>query len=129
MNAVTDLQTLKAHWQMFKTLEDGAKRDRLGVEEQILAHFPKDKLEGSITDADVGVTVTYKVARKVDTAKLQADWAKLSVNEQAAFKWSADVDTTKFKAIQELDPEAFSTVTAYVTTKSNKPSISMKEEK
>ena len=129
MNAPADLHSLKAMWATFKKLEDAAKRDRLGVEEAILTHFPTDKLEGSITDSDAGVTVTYKVARKVDTAKLQADWTKLSANEQAAFKWSADVDTTKFKAIQELDPTSFSTVTAYVTTKPNKPSISVKEEK
>ena len=129
MNAPTDLHALKAMWHTFKGLEEGANRDRLAVEAQILTHFPADKLEGTETDEDTGVTVSFKVARKVDTTALQANWDKLGKNAQAAFKWSADVDTKTYKALSDLDPQTFAAVSAYITTKSNKPSISFKEPK
>lgn len=129
MNAQADLHTLKAMWATFKQLENGAKNDRLKVEEQILAHFPTDKLEGSVTDADAGVTVTFKVTRKVDTEALQSDWNKLPEQAQAAFKWSADVDTKAFKALADLDSTTHSAVCAYITTTPAKPSITTKEPK
>ena len=72
------------------------------------------------------MTVTFKVTRKVDTEALQASWDKLSKNAQAAFRWSADVNTSTFKAIQDLDEVTFSTVAAYVTTTPAKPSIAIK---
>lgn len=127
MNAPMSLSQLRSMWLTQKLAENQAKEARLEVEAQILLHFPTDKLEGSITDKDAGITCTFKVSRKVDTAKLQADWNKLSQNEQAAFKWAADVDTKTYKALADLDAASFSTVTAYVTTTPNKPSISIKE--
>jgi hypothetical protein len=129
MNAPISLAHLRALWTMNKQRENEAKEARLDVEEQILAHFPSDKLEGSVTDAGAGITVTYKVTRKVDTPTLQADWDKLSKNAQAAFKWSADVETKTFKALADLDSTTHSTVCAYITTTPNKPSITIKESK
>jgi hypothetical protein len=129
MNASMNLATLKAMWVAQKEAENEAKELRLGIEEAILAHFPTDKLEGSITDADAGITVTFKVSRKVDTDTLQGDWEKLSKNAQAAFKWSADVDTRTFKALADLDPTTHSTVCAYITTTPSKPYITVKESK
>ncbi len=129
MNTAASLAVLRTAFIQAKLAEDAAKAARLEIESAILAHFPTDKLEGSITDADFGITVTFKVARKCDTARLQADWDKLSKNEQAAFKWAADVDTKTYKALAELDPTSYSTVTAYVTTTPNKPAITVKDIK
>ena len=127
MNATMNLATLKAAWQNLKEAENSAKSARLEIETAILAHFPSNKLEGTETDKEAGITVSFKVSRKVDTAALQADWDKLDKNAQAAFKWSADVETKTFKAIADLDPVTHSTVCAYITTTPNKPSISIKE--
>jgi thioredoxin-like negative regulator of GroEL len=129
MNANTPIAVLRTALIQAKLAEDAAKSARLEGEQAILAHFPSDKLEGSITDADHGITVTYKVSRKVDTARLQADWEKLTKNEQAAFRWAADVDTKTFKALADLDSTSHSTVTAYITTTPNKPAITLKDIK
>ena len=129
MNSSLNLATLKSMWQVKKEAENTAKSERIEIEQAMLVHFPTDKLEGSITDADAGVTCTYKVSRKVDTAALQADWDKLPKNAQAAFKWSADVDTKMFKTLADLDAPTHSTVCAYITTTPNKPSITIKESK
>jgi thioredoxin-like negative regulator of GroEL len=129
MNAKASLAVLRTALIQAKLAEESAKNARLEIEQSILTHFPTDKLEGSVTDADHGLTVTYKVSRKVDTATLQADWEKLPKNAQAAFKWSADVDTKTFKALADLDPTTHSTVCAYITTTPNKPAITVKESK
>lgn len=127
MNVPMNLATLKAMWQTHKKAENDAKELRLEVEESILAHFPTDKLEGSVTDADAGITVTYKVTRKVDTPALQAIWETLGKNAQAAFKWSADVDTKTYKALADLDQKSFSLINTFITTTPNKASITVKE--
>lgn len=127
MNSSADINSLKAMWLTFKKLEESAKEDRLGVEAQILAHFPTDKTEGSVTDADAGVTVSYKLTRSVDTDAVQANWDKLTVNAQKAFKWKADLDMKAYRAVQDLDPMSFAQIAAFVTSKPAKPSISVKE--
>jgi hypothetical protein len=127
VNAPMNLATLKAMWQTHKKAENDAKAMRLEVETAILSHFPSDKLEGAETDKDVGITVTYKVTRKVDTPALQAIWETLGKNAQAAFKWSADVDTKTYKALADLDQKSFSLINAFITTTPNKASITIKE--
>jgi len=128
MNSSADLHSLKAMWTTFKKLEDAAKNDRLNIEAAILAHFPTDKTEGSVTDADAGVTVSYKVTRTVDTEAVQTAWDSLTVNAQKAFKWKADLDLKAFRAVQDMDPQSFTQISAFVTTKPAKPSVSVKGE-
>jgi hypothetical protein len=121
------LSVLKADWQAAKAEEDAAKAKRVDVERAMLAHFPDDKLEGTVTDKDHGISVTFKVTRKVDTDALQRDWDKLGKNGQAAFKWSADIDTKNYKALADLDPTTHAMVAAYVTTKPAKPAVTLKD--
>lgn len=129
MNAPAEIQLplLVARWKELKLAEAQAKDARAAVEAQILEHFPKDKTEGSVTDANVGVTATFKVTRKVDTKALQGAWNTLPEVVQRAFKWGAEVDTKQYKALQDVAPEAFAQAVAFVTTTPNKPSITIKE--
>ena len=128
MNAPTPLAVLKAALIRAKADESQATEVRRAIEDQILAHFPSDKLEGSVTDKDAGVSVTFKVTRKVtDSDQLGGEWMQLSKNAQSAFTWKAEVNTKQFKALQDLDPSAFSTVAKYVTTSPAKPAVSIKE--
>lgn len=121
-----DINALKGMWLAHKREEDNAKALRLEVETAILTHFPNDKTEGSITDADHGIKVTYKVTRTVDSAKVQSAWNDMSPNAQKAFNVKFDLDTRQFKAIADLDPATFAAIAGFVTTKSSKPSIEIK---
>lgn len=129
MNApTTPLAVLKAAWLAAKAMEAQANERRREIEDAILTHFPTDKPEGSITDKDMGITVTYKVARKVtDSDTLAGEWMQLSKNAQSAFRWKAEVDAKQFKALQDIDPEGFAQVAQYVTTTPAKAAISIKE--
>lgn len=127
MNATAELAVLKTALIKAKAAENAAKEHRLEIEEAILAHFPKDKQEGSVTNADFGISVAYKLTRTVDTDALQSAWEKLSANSQKAFKWKADLDLKQYRAIQDLDPASFDQLAVFVTTKPAKPSVSIKE--
>jgi hypothetical protein len=120
------LAELKAAWLAAKEAERAANEERLAVEAAMLALLP-EKQEGTVSDKDTGVSVTYKLTRKADTAALQTDWQQLPQTVQSAFTWKADVSAKQIKAIQELDPAAFEVAAKYITTTPAKPSISIKE--
>jgi hypothetical protein len=125
MNQAT-LAELKTMWLAAKAAEKNANEDRLMVEAAILALMPQ-KSEGAVTDAETGVTVSYKLTRKANTEALQNDWMHLSQTVQSAFTWKADVSAKQIKAIQELDPAAFAVAAKYLTTTPAKPAITIKE--
>lgn len=121
-----NLQELKTAWLAAKAAGKAANEERLAVEQAILALMP-EQTEGTVTDKDTGISVAFKVTRKVSTEALQNDWMHLSQTVQSAFTWKADVSAKQIKAIQELDPAAFAVAAKYVTSTPAKPSISIKE--
>ena len=124
MNKAT-LNELKTAWLAAKHAEKTANEERLAVEQAILALMP-EQTEGTVTDKDTGISVAFKVTRKVSTEALQNDWMHLSQTVQSAFTWKADVSVKQIKAIQELDPAAFAVAAKYLTSTPAKPSISVK---
>jgi hypothetical protein len=120
------LAELKAAWLAAKDAERAANEERLTVEAAMLTLLP-EKQEGTVSDKDTGVSVTYKLTRKADTAALQTDWLQLPANVQGVFTWKADISIKSMKAVQELDQAAFEVAAKYITTTPAKPSISIKE--
>ena len=114
-------EELKTAWRMAKAAEDAANAERLRVEAAIVALMPS-KLEGSVTDA--GVTVTFKVTRKVDAVALQNDWPTLPERVQQAFAWKPSVDTRHLRALEGYD---LTTAQRFFTTTPAKPAISIKD--
>lgn len=123
-----DLNVLKSMWLKYKRDEETAKAMRLEIEEGILSAFPTDKTEGSITNADFGITVAYKLTRTVDSEGVQNAWNDLSANAQKAFKVKFDIDLKQYRAVQDLDHTAFAELSKFVTSKPAKPSITIKGE-
>lgn len=106
--------------------EDAAVAERRKIDASIAALL-KDatKPEGTISQkaGDWKVSVTYKVSRKVDTSKLQDEWAKLPIDVQAAFKWAADVSVTE---LRKLEDRSALIASKYFETKEASPSIEIK---
>lgn len=127
MNAKTKpLPLLVAELRAAKLAEKLASDHRSAIESQIVALFPAPADgEGTVKDGDLNVT--FKTNRTVDTGALQAGWDSLSRNSQKAFTWKAGLDLKQFRAIQELDPESFGQLAAYVTSKPAKPAITLKD--
>lgn len=129
MNApLVPLEVLITSLRAAKQMEDAAAEQRLAIEKQILMHYADQaKTEGSITDKDHGITLTYGVTRKVNTDALREAWATLHENVQKAFTWEAKVITKTLKAIQDLDPRAYASLSNFITTTPKKTSITLKE--
>lgn len=124
MNApAPNLHELATAWRIARDNEMQANAERLQIEAAILALMPS-KLEGTVTDQSTGVTATYRVTRKADTARLQAEWAALDPAVQGAFRWKADVDA---RALRALDDELMRKAQDYFTTTPAKPGISIKD--
>jgi hypothetical protein len=119
------LTELAAALAAAKAAENAAKNERLLIEEQILTHMDK-KDEGTVSDKEAGITVTYKITRTVDTEALQAAWASLPEHAHKAFKWKADVDIRNLRSLKEFDEASYAVVTQFVTAKPAKPTVSVK---
>jgi len=120
MNAQINIEELKTAWRVAKAAEDTANAERLLIESAILDLMPT-KLEGSVSQD--GVTVTYKVTRKVDTAALQAAWTTLPGPVQSAFTWKPAIVT---RALHELQGYDITQAQQFFTTTPAKPAISLK---
>ena len=106
------IQDLVAARIAAKREEDAAVAKRRELDEQISLQLSTGKAEGTesmkLPDIGAKVTVTYKVTRKVDTEALQERWKYLSAEQQAAFKWSADISVTALRKFEGNDLVAVS---------------------
>jgi hypothetical protein len=106
-----------------KRAEDEAIAERRRID-GVIAEILKDpnKPEGSISQKADGykVTVTYKIDRKVDTEKLTNDWAKLPLDVQNIFKWSASLSVSEFR---KLEDKAQISAARFFEAKEASPSI------
>lgn len=124
MQALTLDQLIAARLSA-KRIEDSAVTARREVDEQIANLLrPSDKLEGTVSQkaGDYKISVTYKLSRSVSTDDLQKAWDKLSVDQQGAFKWKADVSVS---ALRKLDDKAQAAVAKFITSKPASPTISL----
>lgn len=122
----TTLTELKTAWLACKQAETSANTQRLEIEAQMLALLPKQD-EGTVTDDDSGISVTYKMTRSVDSNALSRDWQKLPPAVQASFKWTASLNTSAWRAAMAGDEFAASCLPNYITRKPAKPAITIKE--
>lgn len=120
------LTELRAAWLACKQAEKTAAAQRLEVEQQILALMPAQD-EGTVTDKEAGVSVTYGVTRSVDTDDLLKHWQSLSAAAQTAIKFKASVDVRAWRVIEQHDPAARAALGQFITSKPAKPTISIKE--
>jgi hypothetical protein len=120
------LHELKAAWLAAKQQELQATEERRAIEDAMLVLLPA-KAEGTVTDKEAGISVSFKVTRKVDTEALQRQWVNLTENAQAAFKWKAEVDTRQLKALHDFDEAAYAFITQFITTSPAKPAFSIKD--
>lgn len=126
MNPAT-MAELRTAWLAAKEAETLANAERRAIEDAIVSLMPGTGHEGTVTDKEHGVSVTYKATRKADTERLQDHWLELPCNVRAAFRWKADVDTKHLRALQELDATGYAAAAAFITTTPAKPAISIKE--
>lgn len=121
------LDQLRDEWLAAKRAEKVANEQRLAIEALILEQMPA-KVEGTVSDKDTGVSVTYKVTRTVDADKLKDAWMELPEPVQMAFKWAPAVDTKMLRALADVNTDAYALAATFFTSKPAKPAISIKGE-
>ena len=114
------LQELAALRVAAKEREDAAIAHRREIDAAI-AKVVQGAEEGTASQeaGDYKITVTRKVTRKVDTNKLRAEWSALTADEQACFKWAADIETRTYRTSKTM------LVDSYITSKPASPSVSV----
>lgn len=129
MNAPLTLQQLAAAWRQAKADEHAANARRVEIEHQICAAMPAQTAEDTVKAAfdDCVVRVTYKVSRSVDTEGLTAVWQALPDAAQKAFRWKAELNLKQLRALQELLPDEYRRVAAFIEAKPAKPAVTIEE--
>ena len=110
------IDILAHKWSIAKQKEDAARKERVSVEDQILALHPARE-EGSETFATpqgVKISLTGKLTYKADVAKLQeltAQWPE----EARPIKTEVKADESILKALREHSPDAWRQISPAVT--------------
>jgi hypothetical protein len=121
------IDQLALQWAEAKEREEYAKRERVAVEEKILAlHAAKE--EGSstvITPTGARITLTGKLSYKVDIDKLTALTASWPA-EVRPLKTKVEADETRLKAIRAESPKLWSQIATAVETKPAKTGVTIK---
>lgn len=123
MQAMT-IEQLVAARIAAKRAEEKAIEARRDIDAQLAAIMADPaKPEGAVSrklEDGTKITATFTMTRKVDSDKLQADWAKLPLDVQNIFKWKADVSVTEMR---KLEGAAVTTAAKYYETKPGSTSI------
>jgi hypothetical protein len=117
---------LIAELRAAKMAEETAKKNRLDVENKILALYATpDGGEGTHNDEEF--SIAWKLTRTVDAEALSAVFEMLGANVQKAFRWKPEIDLRQLRALQELDAPAYAEAAKYFTSKPAKPSVTLKD--
>lgn len=126
MNAPLTLAQVAASWMQAKEAERQAIEYRRSLDKMMVELLPK-KDEGSVTEKDGNykITASYKLDRKVDSAKLAEIWGDLDEHAQKAFKWKADVAVSELRKVQEFEPDVYAKLAECITTKPASTAVSV----
>ena len=117
---------LVAELKAAKMAEETAKKNRLDVENKILALYATPT-GGEGTHNDEEFSIYWKLTRTVDAEALSAEFELLGANVQKAFRWKPEVDLRQLRALQELDAPAYAQAAKFFTSKPAKPSLNLKD--
>jgi len=115
---------LRMQLALAQDAEHYARDRRLAVEAEILALMPV-KHEGTVTDKEVGLSVSYKVTRKLDYEVYKSIADGLPVGLQCV-DMKPTLNLKSFRALELVDPAL---AASFVTESPAKPSISILEAK
>jgi succinate dehydrogenase/fumarate reductase flavoprotein subunit len=121
------IDELVADFIAAKAVETKANKDRIAIEEQIIAMLGKRE-EGSQThelDNGMKVTITGKVTYSADMEKLQEICAKLP-QEMRPIKTKIELDTYGAKYLRANEPAIWAKLAKAITVKAAKASIEVK---
>lgn len=110
-----------------KALESRANKDRIAIEEKIVALVGAKEEGAQTTELDSGmkVTITGKLSYKADMAALQEICAKLP-EEFRPIKTEVKLDETGAKFLRANEPAIWAKLAKAITVKAAKTSVEVK---
>lgn len=110
-----------------KALESRANKDRIAIEEKIVALIGAKEEGAQTTELDSGmkVTITGKLSYKADMAVLQEICAKLP-EEFRPIKTEVKLDETGAKFLRANEPAIWAKLAKAITVKAAKTSVEVK---
>lgn len=110
-----------------KALESRANKDRIAIEEKIVALIGAKEEGAQTTELDSGmkVTITGKLSYKADMAALQEICAKLP-EEFRPIKTEVKLDETGAKFLRANEPAIWAKLAKAITVKAAKTSVEVK---
>ena len=123
--------TLSQEWLELKELEKQATENRRKVEDKLLSllGIPEslDGTENFELESGYQVKIVGRMVRKVDADKLQELAAEHGLSEHLSslFRWSADINSSVWKATSE---SITNPLLDAITTKASRPSFTITQE-
>lgn len=108
-----------------KAAEDAARKQRVQIEESI-CEYMNLPVEGSthVEDAGWRITVTAKLTRTLDEAKLRQVAHQIPDDVGAkVIRWKPDLVLKELRACQEYRPDIYEVLASAITTKPAKPAV------
>lgn len=125
-----NIEVLAQQYIDAKKAEDAAIATRRSIGKMIEDALPgPDEGTARSTIPGISITVTRKVTHKIDSDQLQKDWEFIGENVQKAFRWSADLNTKHYRALQELGTAELEAANKYVTSKPAAASVAVLTDK
>lgn len=125
--SICTIDELVADFIAAKAAESKANKDRVAIEEQIIAMLGKRE-EGAEThelSSGMKIIITGKVTYSADMEKLQEICAKLP-QEMRPLKTKTELDTTGAKYLRANEPQIWAKLAKAITVKAAKASIEVK---
>ena len=125
-NKEAKLAALAEQWRQAKMTEEGAKEERIDIENRIIALTGhKDEGSQTVKAGDHKIVVTGKINRTLD----RAAWEQIAGEVPEALRpveYAPRLDTKGLRYIQNNEPDIYRLVCQAVTAKPGKTAVEVK---
>ena len=125
-----DVESLVEEVEQARWLEQGAKNNRIMLENELTNHIKDQKLEGTVSKifGKYKVTITNSLTRKVHRDKLQEAIDAFG-SESLPIRTKYEADLKMLRKTEEENPELFSACQKFIEVKPSRPTIKITEVK
>lgn len=99
------IETLAGTFYEIKSQITALQKKLDAVSEEMALRLDSGDLECTVSGFDEALkwSVAYRLNRKLDNEKLQANWSSITPEAQAALTWKADLSLSKYRELSEKD--------------------------
>lgn len=124
------LKTMLSDWVKAKAIEVKAVDERRAIEDELIKLYHIDQQKEGTTNFEhegIKIKIVSKLARKVDSDKLQEIAAELGMTDKLSmlFRWKAEINSAVWKTETDAVRNALS---GAITTSAGRPTFTITKE-